>query len=155
MKRFRFWLRLLGICVLVPGAFAWWRHHSAPPVAVAAPGPIEFARSNSIRLSHGDPAVESAIDFDNLSGGGMPIGATYSMIPDEARKAAFRREFIANYARTFQRTGASIESLTNWRVDSVDAAQVTVAADLPDGHTALVILTNHGADQKIIGFNMR
>jgi hypothetical protein len=123
--------------------------------AAASPDPIEFARSTYIGLSHGDPAVESAIDFENLSAGGMSIGATYSLIPDEARKAAFRKEFLAQYAKAFHQSGASIESLTNWRIDSGDSTQVTVAATIPDGNTALVVMSKRANELKVIGFNMR
>ncbi len=117
--------------------------------------PVDFARSAFISLSHGDPGADVGIDFETLNAGGENIGAVYTMMTSEAQKADFRKGFVANYAKSFRQTGASIESLTNWRIESEDSNQVNIAADIPGGHTALVTVSKRGGNQRLSGFNMR
>ncbi|MBV9470731.1 MAG: hypothetical protein JOZ57_15940 [Abitibacteriaceae bacterium] len=110
---------------------------------------VDFAKDAFTRLANGDTAAENLIDWETFTSLGVNVGAQYNALPNEAAKGGFRTGFITSFSKSFQATGARAESLTNWRIQSQEAAKTVVAADTPKNAVLLLTVAKRDGQQKI------
>jgi hypothetical protein len=108
---------------------------------------IQFAQTAFAALATGNPSAEGMLDWSSLKAVGTDVGIQYNSMPNDTEKAAFRQSAVASFASSFQSTGASADSLTNWRVQ--DATNHVVAADAPSGATLSLTISRPDGTQKI------
>ncbi len=123
----------------------------APP-ASASTDLTAFAQRAFGALARGDSAAEADLDWETLQTMTMNAGAAYNMLPNEIEKAGFRRSFIAQFSASFQRSGASADALSNWRLQGQDSARAVIAADSPTGATLLVTVSKRDDKPRISAF---
>ncbi|HVF55564.1 MAG TPA: hypothetical protein VM934_05390 [Pyrinomonadaceae bacterium] len=111
-------------------------------------GDVEFAREAFERLAGGDASAEEMVDWENLTALGMDVGAQYKLAP-EARRGAFRKEFLAGFSSSFKKSGGSASTARNWRVESSGGDKTVVATDSPTGVVLLITVTHAGGRQKV------
>ena len=114
---------------------------------------VEFAKSAIGLLAKGDLSVEEMIDWNNFQAMGFNVGTSYSAMPNDTAKASFRKSFISSFSASFQKTGATAESLSNWRVLSQDSSKTIVVADTIKKTTFSFTVVKRDGKQKISAMN--
>lgn len=110
---------------------------------------LEWAQTAFKAMANGDASAEQHIDWDRFQSVGVNVGTQYAALPDETQKAAFRKSFLASFSSSFRATGASADSLSNWRVQSQDASQTIVAADTLKKTVFLITISHPGGTRKV------
>jgi hypothetical protein len=108
---------------------------------------INLARSVLNGLASGRYGVEKYIDWENLKGLDIDVGANYSKFPTLVEKVGYKRAFIQNFAIGFKQVKGSFKSFTHWRVYSKDNRQIIVAADYA-GHNKTLLFAISGKGKK-------
>jgi len=90
---------------------------------------IDFCRDVFAGLIKGDYSVQQYIDWNNFKGLDTDIGATYSQLPNDKEKEAYRRAFIKGVSVGFQRGGVGLDKFTHWRVYNKAKDKVIIATD--------------------------
>ncbi|WP_411827806.1 hypothetical protein [Luteolibacter sp. AS25] len=98
-----------------------------------------FAKSTFEALARGDSSAADNIDWETLNSLGTPVGSTYSAMQKEEDKAAFRKNFIAQFSSSFRDSGGKLEDFTNWRVTTHDDTHTEVSADGPNGTMVITV----------------
>jgi hypothetical protein len=115
----------------------------------------EFAKDVFNRLATGDAAVADMLDWEHLTMTGIDAGALYRGIKDESARETFRKSFIDGYANSFKRTGGSPAVLLNWREQSKDGTNTTVAADGPNGKVLIMTVAHIDGEQKVSSLDIK
>lgn len=115
---------------------------------------IQFAERGFQALARGDSITEEMIDWERFQVIGDNVGIVYVMMPNEAAKASFRKSFLAQFSASFQNSGASADSLKNWRVKGQDSARTVIAADTQDNRVLLVTVSKRDGKQKLAALSV-
>jgi hypothetical protein len=113
---------------------------------------IEFAQEAVVLLVKGDPRVEEMIDWETFKTFGKDVGSTYSYMPGESAKAAFRKSFIESYSSPFRNSGETMEGLRSWEVESKDESRTIVTASHSPGKTLVFTIVIKDGRQKLSEF---
>lgn len=113
---------------------------------------IDFAREAVVLLAKGDPRVEEMIDWETFKTFGNDVGSTYSWMPGESGKAAFRKSFIESYSLPFRNAGETMEGLRSWEVESKDESRTIVTASHSPGKTMVFTIVLKDGRQKLSEF---
>ena len=134
---------LLLLLLIVQGCHA--PSASVSPRANSSLSDVEFAKSTFVALAAGDDSVTSDIDWENFNASGRDVSAKYKPFTDEANRAVFRSSFVSSYSTTFKASGAKVESLTNWKLDSQDTGSATISAETQShAHLKLTLSKRNG-----------
>lgn len=131
------------------------------PTAIGKPkatvSDLDFARTAFKALAHGDTAARNLVDWDNFQAMGQNMGAVYKSLPDDKQRAAFRSSLVTSFSASFKKSGASAETLSNWRVKSAGkgaTADTVIAADSPNKATLLLTVSKRNGSQKLAALNL-
>jgi hypothetical protein len=130
---------------------------STGPAAPLKPD-VDFARDTLLLLVKGDPTVEEMIDWETLKTFETDAGSTYSYMPGESAKAAFRKSFIQGFSSPYRSSGEIpdwLSRLSNWRVEAKEASRTIVIADHPFGKTLVIVIVLKDGRQKLSSINGR
>lgn len=106
---------------------------------------VNLARSIFRDLVGGRYGVAKYIDWENLKGLSVNVGATYAKYPTEKERVGYKKAFVHNFSQGFRWARGDFKSFVNWRIYSKDGAQTIVAADYQGrGKTLLVTLSGAG-----------
>ncbi|HXD31615.1 MAG TPA: hypothetical protein VN643_10885 [Pyrinomonadaceae bacterium] len=141
---------VLFLAACMPGCGGSTRQPAKPPPPLKPD--IEFARDTFLRLVKGDPAVEDMIDWETLKVFNSDPGSTYSYMPGESARAAFRKSFIQGFSQPFRNSGELPGWLTTegrWRIESKELSKTTVVADYPAGKVLVLTISLKDGWQKL------
>lgn len=110
---------------------------------------INLARSVLTGLAGGRYGVEKYIDWENLKGLEVNVGATYNKFPNQIEKVGYKRSFIQNFAVGFKQAKGDLRAFTNWRVYSKNSSEVVVAADYQGRNKTLLFAIPAAGKKKI------
>ncbi|HZG50496.1 MAG TPA: hypothetical protein VEZ40_00045 [Pyrinomonadaceae bacterium] len=110
---------------------------------------VVFAREAVEGLLGGDAAVADAFDWENLIVPGADAGEAYAEMPDDENREEFRKGFIEKFSESFKQSGASVSDLKNWREQSKEGEQTTIAVDTTTGKTMHVIVVRRDGRQLV------
>ena len=109
------------IVVSIIAAFFLFRYFSTQDA--------RLCRSVLAGLVTGSVKVEKYIDWERLQATGFDVGAMYRQTSNPQKREAYRKLFIANFAKGFQAMRGDFNKFTNWRVLKREPTKVVVAAD--------------------------
>ena len=112
---------------------------------------VEFAKSAFNTLAKGDQSVADDIDWENFTAAGQNVGTSYKSFSDEPNRAAFRKAFITSFSKSFHATGASAESLTNWKTQHEGANESIVAGETLKKTHLLITVSKKDGIKKMVG----
>jgi hypothetical protein len=110
---------------------------------------VVFAREAVEGLLGGDAAVADAFDWENLKVPGADAGEAYREMPDDENPDEVRKDFIKNFSESFKQSGASVSDLKNWREESKEGDQTTIAVDTTTGKTMRVLVVRRDGRQLV------
>ncbi|MEI8096441.1 MAG: hypothetical protein WCG80_19690 [Spirochaetales bacterium] len=111
--------------------------------AASSAGQVSAAHTIFKGFVASDPGISNQVSWGELHVVGKNIGLVFNALAEDQRND-FKASFLTSFGKSFGDSGATFDSMKNWRLTGTDKTNVVVSADTPSGGRLNIVLKQSG-----------